>query len=141
MTNHAGPDIEKLLIITLFVAYAAADVSHILPKSGEANAKILKQDQDIGLEGRYQWAIETENGISAQESGALNNPQSENAAQIAQGEARWTAPNGEVVQLQYVADENGFQAQGSHLPTPPPIPEAILKSLEYIRAHPPPPEN
>ncbi|KPJ14975.1 Larval cuticle protein LCP-17 [Papilio machaon] len=132
---------QKLLIITALVACVAADVSHILPRSGEADAKILRQEQDVGLEGQYQWAIETENGISAQESGALKNPQSENAAQTAQGQARWTAPNGEVIELQYTADENGYQAQGSHLPTPPPIPEAILKALEYIRANPPPPER
>ncbi|XP_068627281.1 larval cuticle protein LCP-17-like [Battus philenor] len=131
----------KLLIITLLVAFAAADVSHIVPRSSDADAKIIKQDQDLGLEGQYQWAIETENGISAHEHGALNNPQGENPSQVAQGEAQWTAPNGEVIQLQYVADENGFQAQGSHLPTPPPIPEAILRALEYIRAHPPPPEK
>ncbi|XP_059050403.1 larval cuticle protein LCP-17-like [Achroia grisella] len=131
----------KLLLLTLFVAYAAADVSHILNQGGEKDAKILRQELDVGLEGNYQYAYETENGISAQEQGSLKNAQSENAAQSVQGEAQWTAPGGEVIQLQYIADENGYQPQGSHLPTPPPIPEAILKALEYIRAHPPPPEQ
>ncbi|XP_052748349.1 larval cuticle protein LCP-17-like [Galleria mellonella] len=131
----------KLLILSLAVACAAADVSHIVQQGGEREAKILRQELDVGLEGNYQYAYETENGISAQEQGALKNAQSENAAQSVQGEAQWTAPGGEVIQLQYIADENGYQPQGSHLPTPPPIPEAILKALEYIRAHPPPPES
>lgn len=30
--------------------------------------------------------------------------------------------------------EKGFRAEGAHLPTPPPIPEAIAKSLQYIRS-------
>lgn len=32
--------------------------------------------------------------------------------------------------MTYTADEHGFHPQGAHLPTPPPIPEAIQKSLE-----------
>ncbi|EDW40233.1 GL25146 [Drosophila persimilis] len=46
------------------------------------------------------------------------------------------SPESQLIQLTYTADENGFQPQGEHLPTPPPIPEAILKSLEWIRNHP-----
>lgn len=56
------------------VAYASADVSHILvAKSSEANAKILKQELDVGVEGQYLWSYETDNGISAREQGALKN--------------------------------------------------------------------
>ncbi|XP_049884420.1 larval cuticle protein LCP-17-like [Pectinophora gossypiella] len=133
----------KFLILALCVACAAADVSHIVKSSSgpDKDAKILKQELDVGLEGQYQWAIETDNGIAAHEHGQLNNPNSENAAQSAAGEAQWTSPEGEVVHLAYTADENGYQPQGSHLPTPPPIPEAILRALKYIQEHPPKPEQ
>lgn len=76
----------------------------------------------------YIFSYETENGIAAQENGV--------GAQSAQGGFQYESPEGAVVQLQYVADENGFSAQGSHLPTPPPTPLAILRALEWIAAHP-----
>lgn len=56
--------------------------------------------------------------------------------QYASGSSAYYSPEGELVQLTYTADENGYHPQGAHLPTPPPIPEAILRSLEYIRTHP-----
>ncbi|XP_045782993.1 larval cuticle protein LCP-17-like isoform X1 [Maniola jurtina] len=129
---------EKLVLVVLLVAYASADVSHIVGKTGEANAKILNQELDTGLEGQYRWTYETENGISASEQGAPKIvPGAEDAAEVVQGSAQWTAPDGQVVQLTYTADENGYNAQGSHIPTSPPIPDAIIRSLEYIRANPP----
>ncbi|KPJ17570.1 Cuticle protein 2 [Papilio machaon] len=48
----------------------------------------------------------------------------------AEGAFSYVGDDGHVYTVQYVADEHGFRAQGAHLPTPPPIPEAILKSLE-----------
>ncbi|XP_049696231.2 larval cuticle protein LCP-17-like [Helicoverpa armigera] len=132
----------KLLLISTLVAFAAADVSHILaPASKDAAAVIVRQELDVGVEGQYQWAIETDNGITASESGALKNVGAETPAEVVQGAAGWTSPEGEVISLQYVADENGYQPQGSHLPTPPPIPEAILRALQYIKDHPPKVEN
>merc|ERR1711973_844122 len=33
-----------------------------------------------------------------------------------------------------VVSENGFQAKGDHLPTPPPLPEHVVKMLNDLRA-------
>lgn len=79
------------------------------------------------------YSYETGNGITAEEQGFLKNAgQPEQEAQVAQGQYQYTAPEGEVIQLSYVADENGFQPQGSHIPTPPPIPPAIQRALDYL---------
>ncbi|XP_034482013.1 pupal cuticle protein Edg-78E-like [Drosophila innubila] len=51
------------------------------------------------------------------------------------GESEFNASDGIVIT--YVADDNGYQPQGDHLPTPPPIPESIRTALEYVAAHPP----
>lgn len=86
---------------------------------------------------------ETGNGISAQESGFVKNfGQGEpNEIQTAQGQYSYTAPDGQVIQLVYTADENGFVPQGSHIPTPPPIPPAIQKALDYLATLPSTPES
>ena len=41
---------------------------------------------------------------------------------------------GAVISLKWVADENGFQATGDHLPTPPPTPAHVVKLLADLAA-------
>lgn len=93
----------------------------------------------------YSWIIkaylccsyETGNSITAEEQGFLKNAgQPEQEAQVAQGQYKYTSPEGQVIELSYIADENGFQPVGAHLPTPPPIPAAIQKALDYLASLP-----
>lgn len=46
------------------------------------------------------------------------------------GSFSYIGDDGQTYSISYTADENGYHPVGDHLPTPPPIPEAILKSLE-----------
>lgn len=73
----------------------------------------------------YNYALETGNGISAQEEGDARGEGTK-----AHGGFSYTAPDGQEIQIQYTADENGFLAQGSHVPVAPPVPEEILKAVE-----------
>lgn len=87
-------------------------------------------------------SYETGNGIVAQEEGYLKNagnPEAE--AQEVQGSYQYTADDGTPISVTYLANENGFQPQGEHLPTPPPIPPAIQRALDYIAANPQPEEQ
>lgn len=85
------------------------------------------------------FSYESANSIKAQETGTLkktSDPENPNVI-IAQGSYSYTDPEGNQISLTYVADdEGGFQPQGAHLPTPPPIPPNIQKALDYILSQP-----
>ena len=91
--------------------------------SADRNAEILKYDSENDGES-YNYSYETSNGISAEESGVATN------GVRAQGGYAYTGDDGYQYSVTYTADENGYQPQGEHLPTPHPIPEEILKSIE-----------
>ncbi|XP_055326803.1 endocuticle structural glycoprotein SgAbd-4-like [Sitodiplosis mosellana] len=76
------------------------------------------------LDGNYQVQFESSNGIASNEGGV--------AGQIVQGSTTWIAKNGEPLAISFVADENGYRPMGFHLPTPPPIPLAIQRALDYL---------
>nr|XP_026493707.1 mucin-12-like [Vanessa tameamea] len=83
----------------------------------------IKYHNDIDLN-NFNYGFETNNGIKASGSGVATN------GVKVQGGYSYTGDDGRVYSVSYTADEHGFRPQGSHLPTPPPIPLAILKSLE-----------
>nr|CAI5833504.1 unnamed protein product [Callosobruchus analis] len=114
-------------------------------ESNNTPIPILHQEQEVEFDGTYHTSFETGNGIIAHEEGHLRNAgqKDEEAVEEVQGEVQYTAPDGTIIKLRYIANENGFQPEGDHLPkapvdenTPPPVPPAIARALEYIAAHP-----
>lgn len=97
------------------------------PSADDARANILTQENVLEPDGKYAWKFSTSNGIQAEESGQ--------GGQSVQGSASWVGDDGVPIVLTYTADENGYHPQGVHLPTPPPIPDYILRALRYIEAH------
>ncbi|NP_001166266.1 cuticular protein RR-1 family member 22 precursor [Nasonia vitripennis] len=95
---------------------------------------ILRQNHEQNIDGSYAFSYDTENGISVAEQGRPVNKGQQ--VEVVQGQYSYTAPDGTPILVSYVADENGFQARGAHLPTPPPIPLAIQRALAYNAAHP-----
>merc|ERR1711955_55354 len=99
----------------------------ILIKSQTQNHDTEKQE--------YSFSYETENGIVVSESGVQKQfgDKPEDAGTVSQG--KYSYPEDSVTYtVTWVADENGFQAKGDHLPTPPPMPEHVVKLLNDLRA-------
>lgn len=64
------------------------------------------------------------------EDGTQTGEQEQREVLVQSGSWSYTGPDGVVYALSYIADENGFQPVAEHLPTPPPIPQQILESLQ-----------
>ncbi|KAJ8937481.1 hypothetical protein NQ314_011871 [Rhamnusium bicolor] len=95
---------------------------------------ILRLNNENNGDGTYRFEYETENKISQQEQGHVENVSSGQESSVVHGSYSYQAPDGQTITVNYVADENGFRASGDHIPTPPPIPAAIQKSLEINAA-------
>ncbi|XP_045525884.1 uncharacterized protein LOC123715102 [Pieris brassicae] len=91
--------------------------------AADRNAEILSYVNENDGD-RFTYRFETSNGITAEETGVAS------GGVKAQGGYSYTGDDGKSYTITYTADEQGYQPQGEHLPTPPPIPEEILKSIE-----------
>ncbi|CAL4124143.1 unnamed protein product [Meganyctiphanes norvegica] len=78
----------------------------------------------IDAGGAYSFDVETANGISHSESGSSVQT-AEGVGSAVTGQYSFTLPDGQVFTLQYVADQNGFQAQSPFLPVAPVNPHPI----------------
>ncbi|EDW10132.1 larval cuticle protein 2 isoform X2 [Drosophila mojavensis] len=117
----------KLVLICAVIGMAVA-----LPVGDESKAEVISRKDDVRPDG-FDASLETDNKISRSESGDVHGN--------IQGSFSWVSPEGELIEVKYVADENGYQPSSASLPVAPPIPEAIQRSLEWIAAHPPAPEH
>ncbi|XP_017761971.1 PREDICTED: flexible cuticle protein 12-like [Eufriesea mexicana] len=102
-----------------FVAFAlVVAVAYAAPQGHQEDVLLVKEtpSDNIGL-GGYNYGYELSNGQSHQESAELVNQGTENEALAVRGSFTWVDPQTNVrYTVNYVADENGFQPQGEHIP-------------------------
>lgn len=94
--------------------------------AADKNAEIIDNENVLNPEG-YSYSFDTSNGIHKDEIATTAN------GVKALGSYSYTGDDGKVYSVVYSADENGFQPRGDHLPTPPPIPEAIQMVIEQAK--------
>lgn len=103
---------------------------------------IIRLEREQGDDGSYRTSWETGNNIHSEESGILKTvnikrpvekvkggPIEEVEEQVTllvqRGSYSYPSPDGTIITVTYVADENGFRAEGDHLPKAPPAPPGI----------------
>lgn len=106
------------ITITVFLCFVGIAMS-----APTEQVPLLQENHIRDDHGQYAYNYLTGNGIARTEQGALVPNKDKTANVLVQrGGYRYFLPTGELVELNYVADENGFRATGTHLPTPPSVP-------------------
>lgn len=94
------------------------------PQAARDRSAVILNYENILTPNSYSYNYDTSNGIHADENGVVGD------GTKAKGSYSYTGDDGKIYSIFYTADENGFQPHGDHLPTPPPIPEAIKRVIE-----------
>ncbi|XP_017134593.1 larval cuticle protein 65Ag1-like [Drosophila miranda] len=100
-----------IVFVALFAVALAAPANDVT---------IVRSESDVGPE-NFSYAYETSDGTSAKQSGLLKNVGTEQEALAVQGSFKFVADDGVTYEITYVADENGFQPSGAHLPVAPEV--------------------
>ncbi|XP_050717403.1 cuticle protein CP14.6-like [Eriocheir sinensis] len=116
----------NLFVLAFLAAVAAAAPQGYEDTSVEYPAILVDERQMADDASSYTFKIETQDGITRQESGSvLPGTGSEEGGIEQSGTVSFTLPDGQLFQLSYVADENGFQPESSFLPVAPEFPHEI----------------
>ncbi|XP_037943947.1 endocuticle structural glycoprotein SgAbd-3 [Teleopsis dalmanni] len=104
--------------------------------------KLISQETMVEYDGKYHYHYELGDGSKATQDGVLKHVDADHDGEAIEGKFAYISDDGKEYVVSYTADENGYRPVGAHLPTPPPIPESVLKTLKYLEEHPyHPPEN
>ncbi|KAK4019065.1 larval cuticle protein LCP-22 [Daphnia magna] len=124
----------KFLVLIALVAVAAAAPAKL--DDEKKPIEIISSNSEMNADGSYSFDFESADGTKVQESGNQKQvgPKPEDIGTVSKGSYSFTTPDGVVLTVNWVADENGFQATGDHLPTPPPMPEHVVKMLADLKA-------
>ncbi|XP_063587521.1 cuticle protein AMP1A-like [Penaeus indicus] len=109
-----------ILVALIAVAAAAPQNGYSFPDPSTRGVgevievvPILRDERGQEGDGSYNFEIETGNGISALEFGSPSDPE---GAVVVSGKYSYTAPDGTLIEVAYVANENGFQPSSDILP-------------------------
>ncbi|KAH8406831.1 hypothetical protein KR222_005513, partial [Zaprionus bogoriensis] len=100
------------MLVVGFLVLAAACCS----ARPQSDVETLEYESDnIGI-GGYKFSYKLSDGTTRTEEAVLNNAGTENESLSVRGSISWVAPDGQTYTINFVADENGFQPEGAHIP-------------------------
>ncbi|XP_013110242.2 endocuticle structural protein SgAbd-6 [Stomoxys calcitrans] len=80
------------------------------------DVEVVEQSyENTGSDG-YKFSYSLTDGTSRSEQGTVVNAGTDNESLSVKGSVSWVAPDGQTYTVNFVADENGFQPEGAHLP-------------------------
>ncbi|XP_076055264.1 cuticle protein AM1159-like [Oratosquilla oratoria] len=110
------PDNMKLIVLAAVVAVAAAATIPVT---------VLVDERVAPAGGAYSTNVQLDNGVSLSETGSPGSLGQTNV----QGQYSFVGDDGITYTVFFVANENGYQAQGDHLPVAPPAPAHVAELL------------
>ncbi|CAD0198297.1 unnamed protein product [Chrysodeixis includens] len=117
---------ERTLINMKFIIVAAVAlvaVAAALPVEENKPVAILRSEFQQEPEGGYVYSFETENGIKRQENGevkeVLDEENKPRNVVVVRGSYTYVNNEGVEETINYVADENGYKAEGASIPVAP----------------------
>uniref|UniRef100_T1GQJ2 Uncharacterized protein n=1 Tax=Megaselia scalaris TaxID=36166 RepID=T1GQJ2_MEGSC len=102
---YGDDDLPKMKFVIVFAALFALAVAVPVPQ----NAEILKFENDVQVDG-FNYAFETSDGISQSATGQFKQIGEEGAI-VQSGSFAFTADDGQRYEVNWIADENGFQPE------------------------------
>ncbi|XP_062134008.1 larval cuticle protein 65Ag1 [Drosophila sulfurigaster albostrigata] len=102
-------------IVAIAFTSLAIAVNGAPAAAGQQEAQVVRYDSDVQPEG-YKFAVETSDGKSHQEEGQLKHVGTDHEAIAVRGFYTYLGDDGQTYTVNYVADENGYQPEGEHLP-------------------------
>ncbi|XP_071516038.1 uncharacterized protein [Panulirus ornatus] len=122
--SHSAESSEELQVAPIHYRGDSSEEVEFVP--------ILKDVRVHEEDGRYNFEVETGNGIRLSQSGS---PEGHTGAVNKAGEYSYTAPDGTPVVVKFVANEYGYQPQSDLLPVAPafphPIPQFVLDQIAF----------
>ncbi|XP_018568268.1 cuticle protein CP14.6-like [Anoplophora glabripennis] len=101
----------KVILLTFYI-YLSVDCRPEV----SMDAKIERYDFNIQEPGSFDFSVATSDGFHHDVKGRLDKAGGEDESLVITGTYSYMAPDGVVYTITYVADKNGFQPIGDHIP-------------------------